>query len=291
MAYIQKQGIVARRARRMVTRRRRGFGADAEDDPSWFNTDTSSGSAGVAQGAINGVLNDFGGALGSSIVGLSSAMDTIDNGIRKYGNSMNQTCIDQANQYTAKLDAQWYKLAQSWQPTGVYVPSDVNTIVGAVSNIMIQAKLKVMFAPWPSADASAQIQQSIKDVDKKIVDGARFQNAAAQAAQQNGVVNAPDLKDWVVSSMVAASNTFATAFFMSCDVTWLEQMLSNVNDAIGTVTHIIGVVLDTALAAGESIVNTAKGAFDALAFITSNAKWIILGVGGYIGYRMIQKRT
>lgn len=238
-------------------------------------------------GIVDVITNPF-GTIGG-LLGISSPSDAVSNAIKKQGLDQASACVVQANQYTGQLDDKWMALAQNWKPTGVYNPADVSTIVGIVSNSLIQAKMKVMLAPWTTSDATDQIAQAIDDIDKKINDGARFSNAAATAAASNSVINAPDLKDWVTSSLMAASNALATAFVLSCDVTWLESMLSTIQTVIDTVVQIAGVVLSVAVDAGKAVVNVAKGAFDAGAFITQYSMPIILGVAGYFAYKWFVK--
>jgi hypothetical protein len=240
------------------------------------------------QQALGGVLDSIWGALGAPSNAITSA-------VRDYGQGKTQECLAAADQYTAQLDAKMYALAQQWNPNPAFVPADVLAILGSVSNVMVQAQTRLLTTPWNTGDATAVIAQAMGDLNKQIQDATRFTNAVAQAkATGSPYVNAPDIKDWVLQSMIATSQAYAVAFIETCDVTWLERVLQSVDDVLNSVPHYVGVAIEAAVnaavAAGTAVVDVASGAFSIVSFLGKYGLYLALAGGGYYAYTKYKKK-
>jgi len=239
--------------------------------------------------AMGGVLDAIWGALGTPT-------DAINNSIRQYGQDKTQACVAAADKYTAQLDAKWYSLAQTWNPNPAFAPADLRAILGAVTNVMVQAQVRLLTTPWNTGDAKDVIQQAMGDLTKQIDDTARFQDAASLAVSTGSpYVNAPDIKDWVLHSLIATSQAYSVAYVETCDVTWLEHVLQSIDDVLTSVPHYIGVAIETAVSAavdaGTAVVDVAVGAFDLAKFIGKYGLLILLGGVGLYAYKHYYKRA
>lgn len=198
-------------------------------------------------------------------------------------------CVNQANgsPMVASLDAKWQNLAATWNPTGVFLPADVNTLVSAVVQQLIGAKAVVLVAPASVSDQLEVRMQAVTDIDKMYADGARFSQAATTALASGGVVNAPDLKDYVLKGLLAASNAYVTAAVLSCNVSWL-QSVADALDSIGALALKIGGVVATA---AETIVDVAASTF---AFTDTIAKYsgplVVAGAAFFVWWKYFRKK-
>lgn len=179
-------------------------------------------------------------------------------------------CIGDANAATAALDAKWYDIAQNWNPTGNFKPSDMSAMLNATFKLLSDAQVAVMFAPHTTADAGEQISQALGDLNTKMKEAAPYQEGVTNAqASGADVINAPGFKDWVTSAMVVASGAYAVRAVMECNVSWLQK----VSDAIDAVKAIVMRVVDVAITGAETVLDVVDDAFSAYKYI----KWIALG--------------
>lgn len=199
-------------------------------------------------------------------------------------------CVNQANAtpMVQSLDTKWQNLAATWKPTGVFLPADVNTLVSAVVQQLIGAKAVVLVAPASVSDQLQVRMQAVDDIDKMFADGARFSQAATAALASGGVVNAPDLKDYVLKGLLAASNAYVTAAVLSCNVSWL-QSVADALDAVGALALKIGGVV---VSAAETVVDVAASTF---AFTDAIAKYsgplVVAGVGFFVWWKYFRKKS
>ena len=196
-------------------------------------------------------------------------------------------CINEANAKVADLDARWYGLAQNWHPTGTYVPADISKILQTGIVALQQAKVVVILSPYSTSDASTVINQAVTDIDKQVADSIRFDNAMKQGQASGIAVSAPDLKDWLVQSLLTASNAFVVRSVLECNTTWLDQADYYLTQAYNVAVQIQGIVADAATA----VINTVGGAFDAAKFVTSYAKYGFLAAGAYFAYQFYKKHA
>lgn len=198
------------------------------------------------------------------------------------------SCIDAANgsATVSAIDAKLLNLAATWNPTGVFKPADVNTIVQAVIAQMMGAKTVVLVAPASTSDQLDVRMQAVDDIDKMYADGARFSQAATTATASNGVVNAPDLKDYVIRGLQAASNAYVTASVLSCNVSWLQSVDDGLN-AVGAILMQIGGVVASAV---QTVVDVAASTFATADFLAKYSGPLILAGGALLAYWYMKKK-
>lgn len=168
-------------------------------------------------------------------------------------------CTLQADTQTANLDALMQQIATTWNPVGNYAPGDMNKASAAVYGMLEQAKVAVINSPNTTGDAPDMISQALDDITKYENRGIQYQQAIAQAmAAGTQVIAAPQFKDWVTASLVAASGAFATRAVLDCNVTYLDTAYSYMQQVWGVVQTIADVVVNAASTVLNVVDNTAK---------------------------------
>lgn len=215
-------------------------------------------------------------------------VDGLDKAMRATFQDSANNCIAEANgtAIVAGLDAKIQNLAAAWNPTGVFMPADVNTLVSAVVQQLMGAKAVVLVAPASVSDQLEVRMQAVDDIDKQYADGARFSQAATAALASGGVVNAPDLKDYVLRSLLAASNGYVTAAVLTCNVSWL-QSVSDALDSVGALALKILGIIATAV---ETIVDVADSTLSTADFLAKYSGPIVIGVGALAVWWMFFKK-
>lgn len=129
-------------------------------------------------------------------------------------------CIDEANLAVSGLDAKINSMAASWNPTGIYRPSDMATVLQQTLSLLNSAITTVGSAPQTASDSAQMIQEAIDQLSSKVNGAAKF-SAASMASNATTLVDASDFKDWVIKSMLAVSSALVTADVMECNMDWL----------------------------------------------------------------------
>lgn len=153
--------------------------------------------------------------------------DLFDDALAKLKGMFSQSeCLDQANEQTATLDAKRAELDSTWQPTGLYTPADINSIVGTTQKLISQAIQAIQAAPL-STDDSLQMQKEALDhlFAKSQQALAYIQTSNAATASGTPFVQADDLKAWVVSAMGEVSSALVTASVDDCNMDWLASQI------------------------------------------------------------------
>lgn len=183
-------------------------------------------------------------------------------------------CLAQADQVTAALDAKWYGIAQNWNPTGRFSPSDMNAAVAATIKTLNDAQVAVMFAPQSAEDAGMVISQSLGEINEKLKAAAQYTQAIGQAQATGAtVIDSPGFKTWVTSSLVVASGGFATRAILDCNISWLQKA----SDYMDQVWAVVSKIVDVAIKAGETVLDVADDTLDAYKYL----KWGALALGAY----------
>lgn len=137
--------------------------------------------------------------------------------IRRYG--LGDTCDDAAQQQTASLDASITDLAKNWHPTGLYTPNEVTQIVQKTLELSMQATSAILKMPYQSEYDRVSINTAANSCMNHAADAQKYNAAvAAVTGQGNALIRANDLKDWVVKSMLAASNAFMVVATINCNI-------------------------------------------------------------------------
>lgn len=206
------------------------------------------------------------------------ALINLDTGTNDYTAELG--CLSTSNAQVQDLDAKINNLATVWQPTGYYSADDVNKVVSIVVQQIQGAKVQVLVAPAATSDQVDTRNQALDDLDKQFANATRFSQAATLAASTSSIVNAPDLKDWVLDGLLAASNGYVFAAVMGCR----NDLIGSAEAAYDAVWNVVSTVVNAVVSAAETVVNVAAGAFDAAAFLSKYSEYIILGGGALAVY-------
>ena len=180
--------------------------------------------------------------------------------------------------FTAKLDAKIYDLAKTWRPTGSFRPEEVETIVNDTLKLMASARETLVKAPEKSRDAAQLRRERLGAIEKYAVEATPFISAAlaarVEAARTNkpALVNAPNLKKWVLNAMGAASNAIMSAlaqgYFAIADVKYFSSVEGQFDLFVFSVKKYAGHIKDAY-----------EGAKDAFGYLKP-ALYIGLGLAG-----------
>lgn len=205
-----------------------------------------------------------------------------------FGGGNDTQCLDDANARVAPLDAKIANLDATWQPSGFYSPAQINTIIGEVYALLRGASATVGNAPAGGVDAQNVRKQAIADVQRWILKGMDFVTAKNAAINQNiAIVDAPGLKRWVISSMMAASASLVAAYTLECNVPWVISAIlayqSLFDKAAGVVKQIVGVVVS----AGDMILHLPDTVSDIYPYL----KWGAAAAIGIWIFMELRKRS
>lgn len=195
-------------------------------------------------------------------------------------------CIQQANLQTASLDMKTTGLALTWNPTGLYKPSDMSAILQQTLALLNAAFETVSTAPLSADDSTQMIMEAVDEIQRKIASSARF-GAATGASDYTTQIDAPDFKDWVIKSMLTASAALATASVMTCNMSWLESAVAAlarfIDGVIAVASRVGGAIFDI----GKQVLNIPRDLSDLL---DKALKVGIVAGGAYLAYLIFYKK-
>lgn len=202
-------------------------------------------------------------------------------------------CIKLANAspWVAQIDAEISRINTSWKPTGYYTPAEVQSLINVLTNEAAAAGDALASAPRSTRDAEQMIAQAFDDLVNKFQVRSRLyqQDLANAAAAGINVIDAPALKDWVVSSMRAISDAYTTAVVMYCRQSTLESLLSKAYGAIAAIGRVVwsvvGIAYKVVRDAALAVYHAADAAWSFAKWIAKWGPTIAIGTGVYFGYR------
>lgn len=205
-----------------------------------------------------------------------------------FGGGSDSQCLDDANARVAPLDAQIANLNATWQPSGFYSPAQMDTIIGEVYALLRGASETVGKAPAGGEDAQNVRRQAVADVQRWILKGMDFVTAKNAAINQGiAIVDAPGLKRWVISAMMAASSSLVAAYTLECNVPWVISAIlayqGIFNRVAGVVKQIVGVVVS----AGDMILHLPDTVSDIYPYL----KWGAAAAIGIWVFMEMRKRS
>lgn len=221
------------------------------------------------------------------------------------GYSQCSTQADNDPSYQA-VDSQLQQIA-SWNPTGYFNPSDIQAVIQqqqALANNALQVLQSVGAAcgtapGCQSGDLVSQMQYNLTlnpgDSTNVMTRAQNYLSAASQA--QSGAaaiagsnyVYAPGFKQWVQDSLIAIESAIHAALVIECQmpgwVSLLGGVVSGLQSFVGFVMSIAGVaanVVQTAVAAGKTIVNATEAATGIIGFLWNNPL-VLAGIAVALG--------
>lgn len=198
-------------------------------------------------------------------------------------------CLNKANAspQVAAIDAQIQQLAANWHPTGYYSPVDIANLLETLATQAAAAGDALAAAPSSTSDAESAKRDAFADAGRRYQDRVRPLARAVAEAQRTGanVIDAPTLKDIVISSMLAISNVYVTATVLQCRQSWVEKWLDKAYQAMAAIGAVAYRIIGVALKVGDQVINAAEG----LAGILKYVIWGGVAVGGYMLYNEFRR--
>jgi hypothetical protein len=196
-----------------------------------------------------------------------------------------------------------------WSPTGYYNSSDIRSIVAQQQSLMASAQSVLTAAlnqcnnaPGCDSGVLGQMQYNItvaQTAAQGYLNGANQADTSLSAAVAgSGYVVAPSLKDWCEQSIQAAMSAVHAAFVVQCMMPgWasaasdLAQQTTSFASFVGTIVGVAADIVQAAMKAGKAVGNVAAGAFDFVAWLSSNAPLVTGAVGlGLLGLFAYKRR-
>lgn len=235
-----------------------------------------------AKPALGGITDFLFGGLGAGSGGAADMLAKLP--------SSKITCLDEANAKVAPLDARVVELARTWNPTGYYTPDDIAQIVPQVVSICSAATSAIAQAPLSTDDARFAKNQALDTINQKLQQSFNYTQAAKDArAKGQRAIDAPGLKQWVISTMNAASQGLVTAYVLECNMpalaTWVIRFQKLFDAVAGVVKRIAGVTL----AFGELAIKAVEQVPKLGAILLTVAKWGVVGVAAAYAFRKIKE--
>lgn len=241
--------------------------------------------------AMGGLLTDIGIAVFGGPVGWSYLLFR-EAGQAAFGKPDVIDCLARANTQFMGMEEQINDLAKNWTPTGYYSPSDIAVTISYVTTCVVQAIAAVSNAPNSTSDAVSQKANALAELQRKSAESAAYTSASAQGQSQDGIIDAPGFKRWVISTMNVALSAQITAAVLSCEVSFAEAVIARFksawNTAVAIIRAIVGVAWEIAKSLGKLIIKVP----DTLSDLLTYAKWAaILGGSAWLIIELTNKRN
>jgi hypothetical protein len=203
------------------------------------------------------------------------------------GSALTQ-CQAKADLETSPLDTLAQSLASNWNPTGYYTPDVIQQVVSKQQEMSQAARAAITAVQSAPGDNSSLIKDRLDGLASADAQGTNYLAAAATAAATNSAVSAPNLKDWAINSLRAASDAHHAAVVISCVATDYG-LVAQFGQFLYSVAGVAADVLQTAYNAGKNIVQAVETGFGVLAWMTANVPLVIgfgvLLLGGAIAWK------
>lgn len=210
-------------------------------------------------------------------------------------NAEQKRCVDKANAapQVTKMEGEVRRLRSDWNPTGIYRPTEIRSIITLLKDAAAVAGAALKNAPMSTRDAEQVKDDAFETALTKIADRGKVYEAAIVNAKNTSstAISAPGFKKYVLDAMQSIVWVYVAAAFLHCRQSWLESVLDKGFRAMaalgGAIAKFLGVAADFA----GKIIDAGDDALDFLKAIIKWAPYAALGVGGYFVYdRFIRDR-
>lgn len=210
-------------------------------------------------------------------------------------NAEQKRCVDKANAapQVTKMEGEVRRLRQDWNPTGIYRPTEIRSIITLLKDAAAVAGVALKNAPMSTRDAEQVKDDAFETALTKIADRGKVYEEAIVNAKKTGstAINAPGFKKYVLDAMSSIVLVYVAAAFLHCRQSWLESVLDKGFRAMAGLGSAIAKFLGVAADVAGKIYNAADDALDIVKAIIKWAPYAALGVGGYFAYaRFIRDR-
>lgn len=202
-------------------------------------------------------------------------------------------CLNKANNSSQVLaiDGIINGLAKNWNPTGYFLPSDIQQVLNMLADEAAAAGAALAAAPLSTGDAESAKRQAFEDMLRKYKDRSQAYVKAITEARASGAaaVNAPAFKGFVLSAMQSISDAYVTATVLHCRQTWIEKWLDKAYRGMASIGAVVAKIGGVVLKVGQAAVNAIDTAGSIAAALVKYAPFAALGIGAYLLYGVIKK--
>ncbi len=201
-------------------------------------------------------------------------------------------CLNQANARpdVQALDARVASMARTWNPTGFFTPDELTQIVIENNKLMRSAADIVRAAPLSTSDAQFSRNQALDTIQQKTLQSLNYNNAVIEA-RGKGIrsINAPGVKQWVISSMNAASQAIVTAGVLECNMSWLASAIIAFQKVFDAVAAIIKRIVGVIVKLGEVALDVVEETPRLVKTLWTLAKWGGIAYGAFLLVKTIKE--
>ena len=219
---------------------------------------------------------------------VSDVQDWVD---AQTGNSQTQQCLAIANQQAQPLDAKIEDIAKNWNPdTETFQTSDIRTLIGAIMPLVRQAQAALDQAASEGTSSMDSLNQAKALLFSQGASAVDILAACDQADQQQlAGVTVTNIKQWVISTMQAASSGIVAAGVVNCLRPWWLSAIAVYQSAFDKAWSVVKRIASIVLEAGEAALEIAAKvpglALDLFGFV----KWAAILGGVYWLYLSFEK--
>jgi hypothetical protein len=199
-------------------------------------------------------------------------------------------CLNKANNspQVLAMDKTISDLNTGWRPTGYYTPDDLQSVIAVLEDAADKVGKVIAAAPipWFSPDAENMKRQAFEDILSKWRDRSRyFKEQLAQARTAGSrAINAPGVKDWVISSMRAMSDGYTTAAMLSCQTSTFQSIVEGGARIMAKIGEVVWGLGSAVVNVAEGVWDASKDAFRFVRFAAKALPFAIVGLGGILAF-------
>jgi hypothetical protein len=200
-----------------------------------------------------------------------------------------QKCLNEGNKAAQPIYEDVLDLAKNWHPSGFYTTSQIQEIVKQTLTVLSATNDRLRSINFE--EVNSMRDDAIKQVQKRFKESLVYRDFVASAISRGTkVIDAPQLRDWVLDSLLESVNATVTAFTLKCETPWfvgvINKLIPVFHDAAKIIGSIIGFAADLIETVKETIEKLPGAAVDLITYAKYGA---LLGVGYFI-YKKLSKK-
>lgn len=203
-------------------------------------------------------------------------------------------CINKANATPQVMGIEGIisNLAKTWNPTGFFLPQDIQSVLTMLADEAAKAGQAVAAAPLSTSDSESIKAQTFDDMLRKVTDRSKAYTKAIADARAAGAntVRAPAFKDFVLKAMQSIADAYVAATVLECRQGWVVKWLDKGYNAMASVGAFVAKIGGIAVNLAGKVVDAVDTAAGIAGFIIKYAPYAALGVGAYLLYGFVKKR-
>lgn len=222
-------------------------------------------------------------------IGMAVGADDVPQTQRTSADGADSIAMANAENVTKGLDAKIEDLARTWKPTGYYTITEAQQIISETMGLVRSAIQAVGDAPRSTGDADTQIKQALDRLYRNGGQALVFVEKL-RAAKSGTLVEMKGLKEWVLHSMINASQAFQTTSVLRENLPYVVSLIAAFQDKFDKLIPVIK-------KAGAIVWDGIQDLIDIPISVAKNLGWgaakIAAGiaVAAGVGYVVIKRET